>query len=173
MLFSTLGLTCLLPLTPTPEVHLATSLPAASASPSMQTPLWRLPVKGSLTRLSEFSRPTSDWGAGHRGVDFLPESAVLAPHAGRIAWLGLAFGVPTLVLEHGDGSTEVFQPVCALRPKRAAVLAGAAIASFCASKQNDHCSRLGCVHWSYRLTDGQYLNPLRMVGLIGPAKVSV
>jgi len=136
----------------------------------MQEPLWRVPVKSKLAQMSGFSRPTSDWGAGHRGVDFLPDRVIRAPHIGRISWLGLAFGVPTLVLAHSDGSTEVFQPVCSLKPKGSVVTAGEALASFCASKQNDHCSLLTCVHWSYRLADGQYLNPLRMVGLIGAAK---
>jgi len=148
--------------------------PLASARAQAQTPNWVLPSKSALTIVHEFLRPTSDWGSGHRGVDFETSEGdvLLTPHSGRISLAGLVFGVPTVVVEHSKGSSSVFQPVCLGSRMRVGDIlqTGARFGSYCdAPSGQPHCGALPCVHWAFRLDRGVYLNPLRMVGLLRPS----
>lgn len=151
-------------------------LKLAKRSPLIEVPLWRSPLQSNLEVLRPFLRPTSDWGAGHRGVDIVAgsETQVLAPHASKIGFANLAFGVPTVVLNHEDGSSQVFQPVCLLGTSELgqSLKSGQAFGVFCSNDANDgHCGQLGCIHWSYRLDEDTYINPLRMIGDLQPASL--
>ena len=156
------------------EIQQLEPLKLAETSPKLIDPLWRAPFRSELDVLRPFLRPSSDWGAGHRGVDILAgeQTEVLAPHKATIGFANLAFGIPTVVLEHSDGSSQVFQPVCLLATSETGqnLKAGEAFGVFCASNtQQGHCGQIGCIHWSYRLDKGTYVNPLRMIGLLQPS----
>ena len=158
------------------EFHRVEPLKVAESSPSLVAPFWRAPVKAQLEVVRPFLRPSSDWGAGHRGIDILaqPDSEVLAPHKSIIAFANLAFGVPTVVLNHQDGSSQVFQPVCLLATSETgqALQRGEAFGVYCRSDSAaGHCGALECIHWSYRLDKSTYINPLRMLGLLMPASL--
>jgi murein DD-endopeptidase MepM/ murein hydrolase activator NlpD len=151
-------------------------LKLAQETPAIKSPLWLPPLNASLEVLHPFLRPSSDWGAGHRGVDIVADadSMVLSPHRSTIGFANLAFGVPTVVLDHEDGSSQVFQPVCLVESVGLGqkLDAGDAFGAFCSNDSNDgHCGQLGCIHWSYRLDKDTYINPLRMIGVLQPAKL--
>gem|GEM_PF-303422 len=145
--------------------------PLAGPRPLVVAPNWVLPIRQDFAVVHEFLRPTSDWGAGHRGIDFEvdPNQPLLAPHEGVVASSGLVFDVPTVVIAHSGSNSSVFQPACldGAVSKGAHVSVGEPFGSYCASKRETlHCGALPCVHWSFRLDKGVYLNPLRMVGLL-------
>jgi murein DD-endopeptidase MepM/ murein hydrolase activator NlpD len=150
------------------------STPLASNEPGFSTRNWVVPTKSPFVVVHEFLRPNSDWGAGHRGIDF--ESGLgellVAPHTATIALASLVFAIPTVVLRHPGGTTSVFQPAC-LESGLATgskVETGAPFARYCRpDQQTAHCGALPCVHWAFRLDKGVYLNPLRNVGLILPS----
>jgi hypothetical protein len=147
------------------------STPLAGPRPQVLAPNWVLPVQQDFAVVHEFLRPTSDWGSGHRGIDFEVgrNQSLLAPHDGVIASAGLVFDVPTVVIAHSGSTSSVFQPAClnASVSRGDHVGVGESFGSYCASKQATlHCGALPCVHWSFRLDKGVYLNPLRMVGLL-------
>ena len=150
--------------------------PLASEPPQIETPNWVLPVRPALGVVHEFLRPTSDWGAGHRGIDFQVSSdqQILAPHEGVVSFSGLAFDVPTVVLSHEGSASSTFQPVClsAGMTVGAKVLAGQPFGVLCQSDSVPaHCGALPCVHWGFRLDKGVSINPLRLVGLLKPSQL--
>jgi murein DD-endopeptidase MepM/ murein hydrolase activator NlpD len=152
------------------------STPLATSKPNVTAPNWVLPMQPIFDVIHEFSRPTSDWGAGHRGIDFAAPtgSSLLAPHSGTISLAGLVFAVPTIVLSHPEGTSSVFQPVCLDDALKVGdqVSVGQSFGHYCALQNSElHCGALPCVHWAFRLDRGVYLNPLRMVGLIRPSSV--
>jgi len=152
------------------------STPLASNKPHVIAPNWVLPTKPTFNVANEFLRPTSDWGSGHRGVDFEvgQKSVVFNPHQGVISLAGLVFAVPTVVVQHSDATSSVFQPVCldSGLAVGSGLSAGQALGSYCVgSKTKLHCGALPCVHWAFRLAKGVYVNPLRMVGLLLPSRL--
>ncbi len=151
-------------------------LKLAGVTPRVSAPLWQPPFGSSLHVVRPFLRPTSDWGAGHRGVDLVASKSVvlLAPHRAKISFANQAFGVPTVVLDHNDGSSQVFQPVCLLEDNQVGqeLLTGQTFGVFCgAGLKEGHCGQLDCIHWSYRLDKSTYINPLRMIGWLAPASL--
>lgn len=148
----------------------ARSLPV-SRGLDIGDPLWHWPVEEP--RLAKpFRKPTSDWGAGHRGIDLQtkPGEALLSPVDARIDFGGLAFGVPTVVIEAGSLSS-VFQPAC-LKPgfsSNSQVEIGDDFARVCSSSAQHHCSLGDCLHWSLRWDKTDYLNPLIMLDELDPA----
>ena len=151
-----------------------TTIPAAEQSPNVVAPNWVLPTQPTFGVVNEFLRPTSDWGAGHRGIDFevTLTQPLLAPHKGVVTSAGRVFDVPTLVITDPDSTSNVFQPVCLdFGVKRGdSVIAGQKFGTYCpGDKSKLHCGALACVHWGFRLDKSVYLNPLRMVGLLLPS----
>lgn len=156
------------------ETQQISPLRLAEKTPTVRSPLWMSPLNDKPEVLRPFLRPSSDWGAGHRGVDILAtaDSQVLAPHQSTIGFANLAFGVPTVVLNHEDGSSQVFQPLCLIETSELGQILkpGQAFGVFCGGDSKDgHCGQLGCIHWSYRLDKETYINPLRMIGALQPA----
>ena len=139
----------------------------------VEKPLWRWPVTKPFV-VRSFLKPSSDWGAGHRGLDLEtdPGEEILAPLDGEITFAGQAFGTPTIVLSRGELST-VLQPGCADERHRAGVTVdrGEAIGRLCLGSEQHHCADAYCLHWSCRYQNEEYLNPLFMVGLLEPARL--
>ncbi|MEY4390918.1 MAG: Murein hydrolase activator NlpD precursor [Actinomycetota bacterium] len=136
-------------------------------------PLWRWPLAQPFAARA-FLKPSSDWGAGHRGLDLEsnPDEAVVAPLDGEITFSGQAFGTPTIVITQGELST-VVQPACSddFHLKGSNVEAGEKIGRMCLGSEKHHCGDAYCLHWSCRYQNEEYLNPLLMVGLLEPARL--
>ena len=153
-----------------------TTIPAARSGPNIVTPNWVLPTQPTFGVVNEFLRPTSDWGAGHRGIDFevAVDQPLLAPHKGVVTSAGMVFDVPTVVITNPDSTSSVFQPACLnFGVKRgASVVAGQEFGTYCPGDGSRlHCGALSCVHWGFRLDKAVYLNPLRMLKLLLPSKL--
>ena len=138
---------------------------------AIQDPLWRWPVDDPAV-IRPFLKPSSEWGSGHRGIDLdsRPGDPLFSPADGRIGFSGLAFGVPTVVLEIGALSS-VFQPACLdteFNPE-SEIIAGEQFAEVCSSNADHHCAPGDCLHWSLKPDKIEYLNPLIKLDEIAPA----
>lgn len=132
---------------------------------------FRIPLEKVDAPINQFLRPNSDWGAGHRGVDFYaePGQSLLAPHAGKVTLDSMVFGVPTVVLERADGSSSVFQPSCLQSgfERNQEIAPGEAFALICEGTEPvSHCRQIPCLHWGFRIAQEVYLNPLKFTGLV-------
>jgi murein DD-endopeptidase MepM/ murein hydrolase activator NlpD len=109
-----------------------------------------------------FEPPSSQWGAGHRGVD-LPGRAGQPVHAaapGRVSFAGTIAGRGVVVVDHG-GTRTTYEPV------RSAVHVGdrVGVRAVIGRLQlvGSHCFPAACLHWGL-LAGERYLDPLTLVG---------
>lgn len=146
-----LALTLVTPLTPA-------ALASAVARPTVRWGQWRPPIDAAAV-WRPFDPPSSDWLAGHRGVDFeVPRgTAVRAAAAGTVTFAGRVSDRPLVVVDHGALRTS-YEPVSAsVRPgqhvTRGEVLGSRGIGGHCADR---------CLHWGARAGD-TYLDPTLLV----------
>ncbi|GAA2011683.1 hypothetical protein GCM10009818_24950 [Nakamurella flavida] len=125
-----------------------------------------LPVPGAPV-FTPFRAPAHRYGAGHRGVDLAggPGVAVLAAGDGVVAFAGTVAGRPVVSVQHPSGLRTTYEPVLASVAAGADVRAGDVLGTL----QDGHpgCST-SCLHWGARLLDGDYLDPM---SLLGPRRV--
>lgn len=133
---------------------------------------WQAPVKNpSLER--HFLQPSSDYSAGHRGVDYLVKQGqeVLAPADGKVRFAGRVVNRGVLTLEHGSTLLSSFEPVCPLLPVGELVERGDVIAKICDEPDyENHCGVRVCLHFSLRKETG-YLSPLVTIGGLSPSRL--
>lgn len=129
----------------------ATSVPAAAAE---GVP----PVAGQV--VGSFDPPEVRWGSGHRGVDLAAPSgtAVVAPAAGLVSFVGVVAGRPVVVVDHGE-TRSTFEPVEGIVPVGTRVAAGEAVGVLVAGHA---CAATSCLHWGL-LRGQEYLDPLGML----------
>lgn len=131
--------------------------PPASASP------WTWPL-GDHTIERPFDPPSSEYGAGHRGVD-IPGRAgqtVRAVAVGRVAFAGRVAGIWTITIDHG-GERSTYQPVKPSVRAGDAVTAGQPIGRLL----GDHPScRRTCLNLG-RLRGDEYLDPADLLAAAG------
>lgn len=137
---------------------------SSSAALLSDQPGWHSPLGGSAPPnvlqedvLEEFDPPDTAYGAGHRGVDLAAPagSAVVAPAAGRVAFVGVVVDRPVISIDHPNGLRTSFEPLTATVAVGDAVEAGDLIGQTAAG---GHCAQR-CVHWGLRL-HGEYIDPL-------------
>lgn len=131
-------------------------------APAMAGLRLRPPVPGSVTR--EFAVGSTNWEAGHRGVDLggRPGEAVVAAADGRVSFAGPIAGRPVVSVSHGVLRT-TYEPVVPAVAAGTAVAAGDVIGYLHAGHEG--CPVTACLHWG--LTDGTtYQNPLDFVGAV-------
>ena len=94
------------------------------------------------------TRPTSPWGAGHRGVDLLgePGQPVHAALAGTVTFAGLLAGRGVVVVDHGDTRT-TYEPVDGHR--RGGRQVGRASVIGALQTVGSHCPPQACLHWGW------------------------
>lgn len=144
----------------------------ATPKSSQAEPNWQAPVVNpSLER--HFIQPSSDYSAGHRGVDYLVESgqAVVAPADGKVRFAGRVVNRGVLTLEHGGTLLSSFEPVCTELSSGTLVERGEVIARICDEPEYDnHCGVRVCLHFSLRKETG-YLSPLVTIGGLSPSRL--
>jgi septal ring factor EnvC (AmiA/AmiB activator) len=122
-----------------------------------------------------YVQPTSDYSAGHRGVDYRVSLGqdVLSPATGTVWFAGKVVnrGVLTLKVD-ASGALVELEPVCATVGTGDAVLIGQRIGSVCDADQSyrQHCQDMRCLHFSYRIADG-YLSPIWVMGKLRPSQL--
>ena len=133
---------------------------------------WQAPLAKPVL-VNQFLQPSSDYSAGHRGVDYLVKNGdeVLAPADGKVRFSGRVVDRGVLTLEHGGSLLTSFEPACSLKAVGEKVLRGEVIARVCdePSYQN-HCGVRTCLHFALRQQDG-YLSPLVTIGGLSPSRL--
>lgn len=124
---------------------------------------WAWPLRGSHDILRPFIAPSTEYSAGHRGIDIAAGAnqsglEVLAPEDGVVHFAGVVVDRGVLSVEHRGGVLSSYEPVTAVVHKGDAVHRGQVIATLDAG----HCS-IPCLHFGVRV-DGQYVSPLLFLG---------
>ncbi|MGP7960742.1 M23 family metallopeptidase [Sanguibacter sp. A247] len=121
-----------------------------------RNPTWRPPSPGSLVRAA--SIPTSEWAAGHRGIDFAAEigTRITTPAAGTVSFVGQVAGRPVVVIEHPGGLRTSLEPVAPTVEVGTSLVSGATVGILDPSP--GHCAPAACVHWGVRLGE-RYIDP--------------
>ncbi|MSZ44163.1 MAG: peptidoglycan DD-metalloendopeptidase family protein, partial [Actinobacteria bacterium] len=150
---------------------------AAVADFDLRAPFWRhsvsrealwLPVLlDGLEPHRKFRQPETDWGAGHRGVDYLvgETETLVSPTASVVQFAGLVFGRPVVVLRHADGLSSEVEPACLAKDIAVgkSLKAGEPFANVCFGPKDGHCEGV-CLHWGVRTATRGYLSPERFTG---------
>lgn len=126
-------------------------------------PKWNYPVLDHQISRG-FDRPSENWLAGHRGIDFAAtlDQEVLAVGSGTVIFAGLLAEKGVVVISHGLIRT-TYEPVSAKVSIGQNVKTGEVIGyvstgiSHCSNKEKVWCLHLGAIR------DGKYLNPLLLV----------
>ena len=144
-------------------ITLLMQFPASAAYAGIEPiglwPLWPQPAV-----LTPFAPPTSEYGAGHRGVDLAgePGQTVRSALPGTVSFAGRIAGRGVVVVQHGETRT-TYEPVSSTISVGAAVAAGDAIGTL--GLVGSHCFPRACLHWGW-LRASMYLDPLELVGVL-------
>jgi murein DD-endopeptidase MepM/ murein hydrolase activator NlpD len=130
----------------TPPVHGAPGVP------------WLWPVDGGHAIVRPYLAPTSDYGAGHRGIDIASTDVLRAPADGIVHYSGTVVNRGVLSIDHGDGVISSYEPVTSALHTGDLVHRGEVIGEI----QPGHCAEL-CLHLGVRL-NGAYVSPLNYLG---------
>ncbi|CAN5335868.1 hypothetical protein BH11ACT2_BH11ACT2_15080 [soil metagenome] len=133
-------------------MHFLLALLLAVAGP------WSWPVDGSHAILRPYLAPTSDYGAGHRGIDIASTTVLRAPADGIVHFAGVVVDRGVLSIDHGDGVISSYEPVTTTLKAGDVVRRGDVVGVI----EPGHCIQL-CVHLGVRV-DGAYVSPLNYLG---------
>ena len=152
-------------------------LPALAEEPEplgVSSLVWRLPLTPPVELIQHFRQPSSDYSAGHRGVDYQVSlgEEVLAPAGGLVWFVGRVVDRNIVTLKHGSGILTEFEPICSTLSAGDVVAIGDVIGAVCdaASSYRQHCDAARCLHFSMRF-EGQYLSPLALIGGLNPSRL--
>jgi murein DD-endopeptidase MepM/ murein hydrolase activator NlpD len=155
----------------------AVVLPAlANESPSIEVSslVWRVPLAPPVHLINQFRQPSSDYSAGHRGVDYQVSlgEAVFAPADGLVWFIGRVVNRNVVSLKHGSGILTEFEPVCSTLSPGETVAMGQVIGLVCDANASyrQHCPAARCLHFSLRF-EGHYLSPLALIGGLNPSRL--
>lgn len=135
---------------------------------------WQLPFNGPHRLLRAYLQPTSDYSAGHRGVDYeITENEPLyAPADGVISVAMKVVDRSVIAIRHGVSLVTELEPACATVEVGQSVSRGDKIAMTCLpdSPYKSHCPEKLCLHFSLR-SEGKYLSPLALIGGLNPSRI--
>ncbi len=135
---------------------------------------WQIPFGEPHKLMRHYLQPTSDYSAGHRGVDYSVQigDEVRAPADGVILFQRHLVDRDVITVAHASGITSEFEPACGLLPSGSSVRRGQPIGSVCSpdSGYSWHCQTETCLHFSVRL-NGKYLSPLAFIGGLNPSRL--
>ncbi len=133
---------------------------------------WQAPVVNPQL-VNAFLQPSSDYSAGHRGVDYLVSTgqAVVAPADGVVSFAGLVVNRGVLTIQHAGSMLTSFEPICPIVAKATKVKRGQLIGRVCSyPNYKNHCGVRTCLHFSLRMAQG-YLSPLVTIGGLTPSRL--
>lgn len=131
---------------------------AAPAPPTEVAGDWSWPTDAPHVVVRPYIAPTSDYGAGHRGVDLAAGATVLAPADGTVFFAGRVVDRGVLSIDHGGGVISSYEPVETTLAAGDAVHRGQVVGTI----DGGHCP-VACLHLGVRV-DGQYVSPLLFLG---------
>jgi murein DD-endopeptidase MepM/ murein hydrolase activator NlpD len=115
-------------------------------------------VDGSHAVVRPYVAPSSDYGAGHRGIDLISGTELRAPADGVVHFAGVVVDRGVLSIDHGGGVLSSYEPVTTTLEAGDIVHRGEVIGEI----QPGHCAHL-CLHLGVRV-DGEYVSPLNYLG---------
>ena len=125
---------------------------------------WAPPLASPVQLINPYIQASSDYSAGHRGVDFRVSlgQTILAPTTGQVRFAGRVVNRPVVSIRTNLGEIVEFEPACTSLPIGERVVLGQPMASVCQSDADyrQHCSAMRCLHYSLRAENG-YLSPLQ------------
>jgi hypothetical protein len=124
------------------------------AGVGLQASSWDSPTDRSASDWEEpFLAPKTEYGAGHRGVDFklATGSPINAPMSGLLVFKGLVVDRDVVTIRSADGYLASFEPACTNFEVGDRVKPGQEIAWHCmpSAEYEYHCP--SCVHYSTSL----------------------
>lgn len=133
---------------------------------ALGAPRWLAPpVDSVITRY--FEPPESDFGPGHRGIDYgvVPGVKVRAAGAGVVAFAGPVAGTNAVTLDHGDGLVTTYSRLGVI-----SVLHGMTVdqGQFIGTTSSAHPGEWAGLHFGVKM-NSLYVDPLT---LLGPVDVS-
>jgi hypothetical protein len=145
----------------TPNLPPETAIAADPARP------WLIPpVDGPI--VARFQAPGTDWGPGHRGIDYYAavDTAVRAAGAGTVAFAGSVAGVNAVTIEHTGGLSTTYTNLAEVLVDEGAYVL-----------QGEWIGRVGVAHGSSGdpglhfgvKVDGSYVNPEDYLGPVDVA----
>ena len=139
-----------------------------------QTVGWQLPFEVPLRLVRQYLQPSSDYSAGHRGVDYSVElgELLMAPSDGIVSVAKVLVDRPLIAISHSGGLVTEFEPACAILPVGTSVKRGEVFGKACDADVNykQHCPNDRCLHFSLRV-NGKYLSPLALIGGLNPSRL--
>lgn len=134
------------------------------------------PLSPPLRLVQGFRAPTSAWGPGHRGIDYLVSDGqvVLSPVDGVVSFVGSVAGKAVVTVASpagpGGGFRASVEPACTGLVVGDRVRAGQTIGQVCGSGYLSHCAPELCLHLSAR-TEAGYLSPQLLMGQLSPSRL--
>ena len=155
----------------------AVVLPALAEQPAdieVSSLIWRVPLAPPVQLINQYRQPSSDYSAGHRGVDYQVSlgDSVFAPADGTVWFVGKVVDRNIISLKHGSSILTEYEPVCSTLAAGENVALGQLIGLVCDADRGyrQHCPGARCLHFSLRFT-GQYLSPLALIGGLNPSRL--
>lgn len=152
-------------------------VPAVAEEPSdieVSSLVWRVPLAPPVQLINQFRQPSSDYSAGHRGVDYQVSlgEEVFAPADGLVWFVGRVVNRNIISLKHGSGILTEFEPVCSTLAPGETVAIGQVVGLICDADPSyrQHCDAARCMHFSLRFA-GHYLSPLALIGGLNPSRL--
>ena len=133
---------------------------------------WQVPLKKPVL-VNSFLQPSSDYSAGHRGVDYLVQDGepVYAASEGTLRFSGLVVNRKVLSILHGKNLITTLEPVCSSLQRGSQVTAGQMIGRICfGGSYQSHCGVRICLHFALKTAEG-YLSPLLLIGGLAPSRL--
>lgn len=136
------------------------------ATPAPAAVPWMIPpVDAPIGR--RYEQPGTQWGPGHRGVDYYVAAGTMVRAAGdgRVAFAGAVANKLAVTIDHGDGVLSSYSELDEILVRQGTLLrAGAWIGRTGAT----HAGGRAGLHFSVRL-GGRYVDPIGLVGPVDPA----
>ncbi|KAA9110706.1 murein hydrolase activator EnvC family protein [Microbacterium rhizomatis] len=131
-------------------------IPPTASAEDLRALGWVWPV-AVVHVVRPYLAPSHPYGAGHRGIDLEAAvgSAVRAPAAGTIAFVGEVAGRGILTIDHGDGLVTTLEPVQSTLTAGAPVVRGDQVATLALGGH----AAASTVHFGVRRA-GEYINPM-------------
>lgn len=135
---------------------------------------WQLPFLSPHRLIRPYLQPTSDYSAGHRGVDYdiTTDEPVFAPANGVISIAEKIVDRNVIAIKHEGSLVSELEPVCTALEVGDQVRKGDLIGRVCEPDvaYRNHCEAGNCLHFSLRLS-GKYLSPLALIGGLNPSRL--
>ena len=138
-------------------------VPIGNAGASPAPPVLAPPVDAVIER--HFEAPASDYGPGHRGIDYAIASGtrVRAAGDGVVSWAGSVAGNLSVTIDHGAGLESTYSMLASLEVTRGETVDEG---RFVGTVGRDHEGASGGLHFGVKLHD-EYVDPLDYLGPAG------